>query len=733
MYVAISNLRDLNMNSEEGQPISRGIVTGSSENLRRLGEADDFLFDLDDTIAIYSTNFIKQSLYKSIKDHTAMLPEDQARHNASLLHEAMHDGSQQKDILSGIIDQSSIPSFWQRVTDYIHQDIQPEDISLDPRLIKFINFVVRNNFHVGIISNSTEAAGDKILSIMNDMTGIDLRDSALFLGQGEIRKPNTGALALYEQTVDYEVDRSRAAYIGNAVSDLVFAKNTGMIPVLIDYGSASLDIRKSTQGESLLNDSIVINDFASIKNHIELLRPNYRRQISFSVDRSLSLGEYLIDRKPITLEPSEDTVYFIAHQATNEVMSHVPAIWHNFHNKFAGIDRANFSFVKLPNYQHLINEASGAYLLPNMQNVADGRIIAYYNNNRVRREGAHTTNRGSLYYRQHIDELKNDPMNQINTIHSEISDTLAVVESPVIVSNYDHIAVLGIEDNLRGNLLSLYLSSINTFRDGNMNNHVMSDISDVSKSLLLMYESAVELQYCHMLGLDYDRQTIIDNIKNKLETINLYQDICTKYNLPPKIKNPEIDNPLQIAVRANYLCQQYPNTDQLIGLTSGGVKLAQVSQLLYARLHSKQTRVLVYPISIHNGLTMWSKDKTTQVNQFDIDRATNIKTVKDKHIVVCGDNSNSGQTLERTTERIKSYGAASVHFAVVEIDPTRIILHHVQQKAGAKHNIGQAAERARPIANYFHPDFIGTVGVIKILPQDNSFSKIIALDTATNI
>lgn len=68
--------------------------------------------------------------------------------------------------------------------------------------------------------------------------------------------------------------------------------------------------------------------------------------------------------------------------------------------------------------------------------------------------------------------------------------------------------------------------------------------------------------------------------------------------------------------------------------------------------------------------------------------------------------------------------------SVVEIDPTRVILHHVQQKAGAKHTIGQVAERVRPIANYFHPDFVGTVGVVKILPQDNSFSKIIALDTA---
>ncbi len=77
-----------------------------------------------------------------------------------------------------------------------------------------------------------------------------------------------------------------------------------------------------------------------------------------------------------------------------------------------------------------------------------------------------------------------------------------------------------------------------------------------------------------------------------------------------------------------------------------------------------------------------------------------------------------------------SLNAKNVNFAVIEIDPTRIILHSVQQKSGAKHNIGETAKRVRPIANYFHPDFIGAVDVVKILPGDNGFAKIIAMDTA---
>jgi len=165
-----------------GLPTARGKVVGHSENLRRLGEARNFLFDLDDTIAIYNSDFIRQALYKSVKDHTFALPEETARSSSVKLHEAMHDGSQQKDVLLEIIDSSSIPSFWQGVTDHLHQNITPEDVRFDPKLVKFINFAIRNHFHVGVISNSTEAAGNRVLSIMDDATGVDLRDDALFLG-----------------------------------------------------------------------------------------------------------------------------------------------------------------------------------------------------------------------------------------------------------------------------------------------------------------------------------------------------------------------------------------------------------------------------------------------------------------------------------------------------------------------------------------------------------------------
>ena len=563
---------------------------------------------------------------------------------------------------------------------------------------------------------------------MDDTTGIDLHDRATFLGSSTDRKPKSAALKIYETETGHKVNTERAVYIGNSVSDLLFSKNTGMTPVLVDYGNTAEDISESPQGKALIDDSIIINDFATLKNEIELLRPNYKRQISFTVDKSLTSGERSIDRASITLNPTEETVYRVTHDACNEVMSHVPEIWKRFQDRFSG-SQDRFSLTSLPSYRHLISEASGAIILPHIDSIGDKQIQEYYTRNRIRQEGPHTLNRGPLYYRQYIDELKGDSLKQLAIIKDEINVALEAISNPSAQTNADHIALLGIEDNLRGNMLAAYLSAINVLRESPDHSNIQ-EVLVLAKNLQSAYSDAVQIQYSHMLGIKHDRQATIETLKTKVGFIDDYSRLCTEASINPKVKNPEIDNPLLIAARANYLCEQYPDTTKLVGLTSGGVELAEVARLFYSEAHNRSISTTHYPISVHNGQTMWSKDKELSDHQSKVDELVGIEHLQNEHVVICEDNSNSGQTLERIVERIKSYGASSVHFAVTEIDPTRIILHHVQQKAGAKHNIGQALDRVRPIANYFHPDFIGTVGVVRILPQDNSFTKIIALDTA---
>jgi hypoxanthine phosphoribosyltransferase len=419
-------------------------------------------------------------------------------------------------------------------------------------------------------------------------------------------------------------------------------------------------------------------------------------------------------------------MYHIVNDATSEVMSYVPEIWQSFHDRFSGSDE--FSVADIDGYAQLISEASGAYALPPIDSINNPNIRSYYTQNRVRKEGNYVFGRGAAYYRQYIPELKGNFSAQLDMVEGEIRDAIDTLESSVPSSEAEHLAVLGVEDNLRGNFLATYLSAINVMRDDPLSTNI-DTIIRLSEQLRSGYQRALELQYSHMLGLPYDRHELIRAIREEVSVLAEYRQVYSNASIHPKFKSPEIDDPLVIAARANYLCDQYPETDSLVGLTSGGVELSEVARLLYG-VRGKLVSSVHYPISVHNGQTMWSKDKTPGGNQTAIDQIIDIESLAGKHVVVCEDNSNSGQTLARVVDRINSYDAASVHFAVVEIDPTRIIMHFVQQKAGAKHHIGEAADRVRPIANYHHPDFRGAVRIVKMVPQDNSMTKLIAQDTA---
>lgn len=274
----------------------------------------------------------------------------------------------------------------------------------------------------------------------------------------------------------------------------------------------------------------------------------------------------------------------------------------------------------------------------------------------------------------------------------------------------------------------MYLSTVNAARQDTQLD--LNSLKQLSSKIKHHYELAVELQYSHLLGKEHDKNAILDEICGINDCISEYVDFSEKNNFPLIFKTPEIDSPILIAIRAHELCEQYPQLDMLVGLSSGGVELSTVASLIARHKTGKDIPTIHYPISVHQGLSMWSKDKTVKANQSEVDEFSELEKVSGKFTVVCEDNSNSGQTLDRVMNRLKSNGAAESHFAVIEIYPTRLIMHSVQQKAGAKHNIGQVVERERPIVNYMHPDFVGAISVVKILLSDTGFSKVIAIDTA---
>lgn len=717
-----------------GEILHLGRVQGTSAAMRALGEADTYLLDMDDTMAHYSPALMERSLVSALHDHVPGLDDTVAAVHAHALAGSMHIGERQKETLAETLGVDDPLGFWQSYAGYFDVELRPEDVTFDPDFLKFLHFTMRNSLDVGVLSNALPDTGARILDMLEERSGVELADRTVFLGFGEARKPNPIALDAYQEATGHIIVPSKTGYIGNSASDIRFAQRTGMVPVFLNQGDNAVELASSPRNSDVMADSVIIEGFGPLKNVLELNRPHYRRQISFSVDRPPTTNELQPDPHTICLEPSDEAVFRVTHEGAEKVLSHVPAIWQAFHERFAN-PASEFSIVNLPDYHHLFNEASGAVLLPDLDTGTENgaRLAAYFGDGRVRDENGHISSRGPLYYRQYIEELKGDGIRQLTFAKREVEVALKMLEQVVPSDMGEQRAVLGVEDNLRGNLQALFLSAVNRWREEGATAFDPAEqdmFMAITEQLEGLYDKAVQLQYSHMLGLEYDRDALLTEIRSQLDFIDDYSDFCQIRDINPVFKTPENDNALNIAARANYLCLQYPDATTLVGVTSGGAELARVSRLLYRQLHGKDMHIINYPISVHNGLNMWSKDRDIHVNQDITDTIVGLEAVRGQEVVVCEDNSNSGQTLDRVVGRVRAQGATKVNFAVVEIDPTRVIMHHVQQKAGGKHDIGQVTEQDRPVANYFHPDFVGALGVVRILPQDNSFTKIIAIDTA---
>ena len=288
------------------------LIRAKQSVLESLGTTNNFIFDLDDTIAVYDPGYIRGILFSTFKDHTYKIDDQVIEEDALELHKNMHYGHAQKLILEKYFDDEGIRNFWDSFTALFHQSLNKEHVTFDPRLVKFINFIIRNSLESGVISNSSESAGTQVLDYLKDKSNIELHEKAVFLGSSSERKPNPKALVRYEEHIGAQIDISSTAYIGNSISDLIFAKNIGVVPVLIDYEDSFSKTQVSDKHKDIISDSVTITNFASIKNHIERVRPNYRRQISFLVEKSLSENESIENSYDICLEPTEENIFRIA-------------------------------------------------------------------------------------------------------------------------------------------------------------------------------------------------------------------------------------------------------------------------------------------------------------------------------------------------------------------------------------------------------------------------------------
>lgn len=707
------------------------LVTGNREQLDRVPATNLFLFDLDDTIARYNPNYIQALLVDTLGDYTTDAPRETLKGYAGAIFQSMHYGHAQKTILEACIGSNNITDYWMNYGNRFTESFEPAVVMFDPQILKLLSFLQRNNYHYGVISNAKEDAGSKVIKYLNDTVGFNVCKNALFLGDTELKKPSPSALTAYEEATKTKVDTSVTAYIGNAVSDLTFAYGTDLLPIAVDYDNLfrSTDFCDTHRG--IVDHSIVTQNVSHIKNMIETQRPNYRRQISFLVSKAGIVGKPDLDPSHISVANTEENLYEITNDATAKITDEIPKIFSRFHTMLSE-QQSDLSLCDITDYRSYIHDATGAVRIPNPEYITDPSIRLYFSQpGRTRTEGNFVFGRGALYYRHMMSNLKDNFEAQTDTVQQEVSDAIKALQNstkPHTLEEY--MPRLAVTDNLRGNMMSILLSVINYIRD--------NDDFDIDKKLQLLYRDASELysesvalQYANMLGLEHNEQISLAGLENIDNFMASYRSYFTSQDTKPKFKVPESDNQLLIAARAHELLRQYPEAEVYVGVSSGGVELATAAVFLSKILcPEKDMECIYFPVSVHQGTHMWEHDKAEKYFNDHQLSFFSIEKTEGRHAVICEDNSNSGQTIERVHRLLAARGATKVNFAVVEIDPTRMTLHAVQQKAGAKHYIGNSASRKRPLANYAHPDFMGAVDIVRILPSDAAFAKVIAMDTA---
>ena len=723
-------------------------IYATSAIRRRVGEVGAVLFDFDDTFAVYDRGFMQDLVFSTAKDLGCRMPDEDLREAAAQFHNLSGFGEQRTEILT---EQLGLErgSFWRNYRDAFKAGLRPELVDFSDTA-KILDFLYRNGIATGIISNTTPDIGENILDwfiSQNEIDPMSLQLSYVFLRGTGIKKPSPEALEEFTERTGFPILPDLTAYVGDDQTDVEFAHNTSLVPIFLNHAQKLFDIALTERQRRLFLGSMAISDLSILKNFLERNRPNYRQRIALGHTVGMPRIIKPPSRDQFIVPYDKSTHLAISTSGTSEVLSHLPRIINSFENSYAGNVPSIFSInrgviddqLMLGNYGAFFHDTLGSIRLPDTGSLPEA-FADYFTDSRIFRQSTgETYARGRNYYshllerntppQQTIDEQKDEFNVRILISRREISEALKVLSDSGRKNSptpEEFLARLAVLDNLRGQIQKIYLSTINIFnQDTFSENDDLAELKDLNERLMTHYDSAVEMMYCHMLGLDYDEAECMERLRDIGKTFDMFMRLYSsdprKYSF--RLKSPEIENPLEIAMRANELCSQYPEADVLIGLASGGVELAHVSQLLFKKKYSKDIPVIDYPLSLHhNAGSHYGKafERSCDV----ADEFCRIRLVNEKTTIICEDNSNSGRTIKEAASKALAAGAREIHFALIHIDPWRMIAQDAQTELDNKYNSRKMPHPT--LANYFHPDFVGTIGVVPIELNDRGITKEVA-------
>lgn len=242
-------------------------IDATDEQLARLTEADTFLWDMDDTIAMHDQKLSAQVMAETLLNQVRHISHRSAAKIGQTIARLTYYGHEQSRHLEEYLGhEDRIEGFWREFTETYNNVVRPEHITFDPNTVRFIRFLQENSYDTGVISNNNDHGGGITQELLYEQTGIDFGSRVLFAERAIHRKPDPLALDFYSAVTGHTVEPERTVYVGNTVNDAVFAEKAGMQAVILDslgnFGRTDFcDVHRPTATRAIITSSFrLIND-----------------------------------------------------------------------------------------------------------------------------------------------------------------------------------------------------------------------------------------------------------------------------------------------------------------------------------------------------------------------------------------------------------------------------------------------------------------------------------------
>lgn len=317
--------------------------------------------------------------------------------------------------------------------------------------------------------------------------------------------------------------------------------------------------------------------------------------------------------------------------------------------------------------------------------------------------------RGEGYYAVYDSENPNSEV-KLDGVVTDLVDgleALSKVDRTEITSPRDYLLYLGLLDYLKAHSLTIYqgvtyyerlemarLSKLSKrYQDklktaGTIRSESISDNPSIPLKTPKEFEEYqrnkqwsdlvgrkfTNMFYQALLGLDHDTAIDIAQIQQIFRGLGEYikTESAKGNDLSKRLRYPEAQHPLVIALGAQEACRLYPDIDLIVGIPTGGTETSIVTQIIYGMMRPADTpspKLVQIPISLHSEI--YPAPGSDSVAEFM--KRFYPGAFSGKKVLVIDDNSETGQTLSTVTKSLRKEGAKSTNVHITEFSSRKVI------------------------------------------------------------